>query len=236
MTHRIHPLANLIAAGARLVSGVQIRRTGSAPTCSQCIYFANHTSHLDFVILWSALSAQDRARTRPVAAQDYWNSGLRAYLAQRVFRSVLIRRARHNHPQPAHAEPAHPDPTHAEQAHVEPAHDPLAEARHLIDHLADALGDTDSLIFFPEGTRGTGEDVAPFRSGLYHLARRRPDVELVPVYLENLSRILPKGEFLPVPLVCTLTFGSPLHIEEHESKEAFLHRARAAVCALRRKG
>lgn len=226
MTPRIHPLANLIAAGARLVSGVQIRRTGSAPTAGQCIYFANHTSHLDFVILWSALSAEDRAHTRPVAAQDYWSSGLRAYLAQRVFRSVLIRRTRPNHPDPAHADPSHPDPSH----------DPLAEARHLIDHLADALGDTDSLIFFPEGTRGTGEDVAPFRSGLYHLARRRPDVELVPVYLENLSRILPKGEFLPVPLVCTLTFGTPIQIEEHESKEAFLARARAAVCALRRKG
>ena len=220
MTPRIHPLANLIAAGARLVSGVQIRRAACPPVAGQRIYFANHTSHLDFVILWSALSAEDRARTRPVAAQDYWSSGLRAWFAQRVFRSVLIRRAR---PAP---DPSHPDPSH----------DPVAEARQLIEHLAESLGDTDSLIFFPEGTRGTGEDVAPFRSGLYHLAQRRPDVELLPVYLENLSRILPKGEFLPVPLLCTLTFGAPMQIKEDESKEAFLDRARAAVCALRRKG
>jgi 1-acyl-sn-glycerol-3-phosphate acyltransferase len=236
MKPRIHPLANLIAAGARLVSGVQIRRADCPPAAGQCIYFANHTSHLDFVILWSALPSEARACTRPVAAQDYWSSGLRAYLAQRVFRSVLIRRARHNHPESTHSDPAHADSAQTEPSHDDPAHDPLAEARHLIDHLAEALGDTDSLIFFPEGTRGTGQDVAPFRSGLYHLARRRPDVELVPVYLENLSRILPKGEFLPLPLLCTLTFGAPIHIEEHESKEAFLHRARAAVCALRRKG
>lgn len=214
MSDRIHPLAGPIAAFARGISGVQVRWAGCTPDAKQRIYFANHTSHLDFAVLWAALPGDVRAHTRPVAAGDYWDKGIRAYLAQRVFRAVLIprRSAAGGHPLALH------------------------EARSTIDRLADAMGDTDSLIFFPEGTRGTGETMGPFRSGLYHLAKRKPDVELVPAYLENLSRILPKGEVLPVPLLSLLTFGAPMHVEADEHKDAFLDRACAAVKALSRKG
>jgi 1-acyl-sn-glycerol-3-phosphate acyltransferase len=102
--------------------------------------------------------------------------------------------------------------------------------------MADALGSENSLILFPEGTRGTGEKVGPFRSGLYHLAMHRPDVELVPAYLENLNRILPKGEFLPVPMLSLLTFGKPLQVQDGEDKDGFLERAHEAVSSLRRIG
>ena len=91
-----------------------------------------------------------------------------------------------------------------------------------------------SVILFPEGTRGSGDEPARFKSGLYYIAKARPTLELVPVYLENLGRILPKGEFLPVPLLATATFGSPLRLVEGESRDAFLERARAAIIALRR--
>jgi 1-acyl-sn-glycerol-3-phosphate acyltransferase len=214
MSDGIHPLASLIAAFARGISGVQVRWAGCRPEAKQRIYFANHTSHLDFAVLWAALPGEVRARTRPVAAGDYWDKGIRAYLAQRVFRAVLVPRRSRT----------------ADQALA------LAEARTTIDRLAAAMGDTDSLIFFPEGTRGSGETIGPFRSGLYYLAKRKPDVELVPAYLENLSRILPKGEVLPVPLLSLLTFGCPMHVEEDEHKDAFLERAWAAVQALGRKG
>jgi 1-acyl-sn-glycerol-3-phosphate acyltransferase len=216
MTVRVHPLASLIAAFGRGVSGVQVRWLGCRPSTAQRIYFANHTSHLDFVVLWSSLPRETRAQTRPVAAMDYWSRGIRAYLAQRVFRAVLIQRGL-----PAHA-----------GFH----YDALAGAQTRIEALAAAMGSDDSLILFPEGTRGTGETIAPFRSGIYYLSQRRPDVELVPAYLENLSRILPKGEFLPVPLLCTLTFGAPIRVEDREAKHVFLERARQAVLALRRKG
>jgi 1-acyl-sn-glycerol-3-phosphate acyltransferase len=216
MSENIHPLARLIAAFARGLSGVQIRWQGCAPEMRQRIYFANHTSHLDFVVLWSALPVDLRAHTRPVAAKDYWQSGLRSYLAQRVFRAVLVERG-----------------SAARTAYEEHSH---GTGFAVIEQLAEAMGERDSLIFFPEGTRGSGETVGEFKSGLYHLAKRRSDVELIPAYLENLNRILPKGEILPAPLVSTLTFGAPMQIAEGETKREFLERARNALTVLRRKG
>lgn len=217
MNDQIHPIASLLAAVARGISGVQVQWAGCEPDERQRIYFANHTSHLDFVVLWSALPSEIRAKTRPIAAKDYWEATpLRHYLAQNVFHAVFLERG-----SPSKAK-------NSEEAH--------SVGRHVIEELAEALGTENSLILFPEGTRGTGEKVGPFRSGLYHLAMRRPDVELVPAYLENLNRILPKGEYLPVPMLSLLTFGKPLHVEPGEEKDQFLERAREAVACLRRIG
>jgi len=217
MSAGIHPVASLLAAIARGISGVQVQWAGCEPDERQRIYFANHSSHLDFVVLWSALPPDLRARTRPIAAKDYWEQRpLRLYLAKNVFHAVLVERG-------AAAKTQHP-----EEAHF--------VGRHLIDQMAEALGSENSLILFPEGTRGTGEKLGPFRSGLYHLALHRPDVELVPAYLENLNRILPKGEFLPVPMLSLLTFGKPIQVEQSEHKDDFLERAREAVASLRRIG
>jgi 1-acyl-sn-glycerol-3-phosphate acyltransferase len=216
-TTQIHPVASLLAAVARGISGVQVQWAGCEPDERQRIYFANHSSHLDFVVLWSALPSEIRARTRPIAAKDYWEATpLRRFLAQSVFHAVFLERA-------APSKPKNPD-------------EPHFVGRHLIEEMSDALGTENSLILFPEGTRGTGEKVGPFRSGLYHLAVHRPDVELVPAYLENLNRILPKGEYVPVPMLSLLTFGKPIRVEEGESKDAFLERARESVASLRRIG
>lgn len=217
MSNHIHPIASLLAAVGRGISGVQVQWAGCEPDERQRIYFANHTSHLDFVVLWSALPAEIRAKTRPIAAKDYWEAtAVRRYLAKNVFHAVFLERA-----WPAKSK--NPD-------------EPHFAGRHVIEEMAEALGAEYSLILFPEGTRGSGEKVGSFRSGLYHLAVRRPDVELVPAYLENLNRILPKGEFLPVPMLSLLTFGKPLHVEPEEDKDAFLERAREAVSSLRRIG
>jgi 1-acyl-sn-glycerol-3-phosphate acyltransferase len=217
MSTSIHPIASLLAAVARGISGVQVQWAGCVPDERQRIYFANHSSHLDFVVLWSALPSEIRAKTRPIAAKDYWEETLlRRYLAENVFHAVLLERG------------SMAKTKNAEETHF--------VGRHLLDEMAAALGTENSLILFPEGTRGTGEKIGPFRSGLYHLALRRPDVELVPAYLENLNRILPKGEFFPVPMLSLLTFGKPLHVEPNEEKDAFLERAREAVSSLRRIG
>lgn len=197
-------IAGALAAAARLVAGASIRWTGCAPDPRQRIYFVNHTSHLDFIVVWSSLPSKLRPLVRPVAARDYWTTGrLRPYLATEVFHSVLI-----------------------EREAVTASNDPIRT-------MLEGMGQSYSLIMFPEGTRGSGLDVAPFKSGLYHLAHRRPDVELVPVYVENLNRILPKGEFLPVPLLSSVTFGAPIRLETGERRDAFLERAREGVRCLR---
>ena len=206
---KAHPLAGIIAGAARLISGVNVRWVDTGPDPQQAVYFANHTSHLDFVVLWSSLPAAIRARTRPVAAQDYWEKGWRRAIAVNVFRAVLVARQKKN----PDSQPADP--------------------RQAIEHMVEAMSADNSLILFPEGTRGTGEEVATFKSGLYYLCQRKPDLRLVPGYLNNLNRILPKGEFLPVPFISRLTFGPPITLGPDEPKAAFLARAREALCALR---
>jgi len=101
-----------------------------------------------------------------------------------------------------------------------------------LEPLRAALREGDSLIIFPEGTRGAGALPARFRSGLFRLATEFPTVELIPVYLDNLHRSLPKGALLPVPVVCTVRFGAPVVVASGESKELFLARAREAVVGL----
>lgn len=203
-------IAASLAAASRLVCGPTVRWQCDPRSARQRIYFANHSSHLDFILIWSAFPAERRRSLRPVAGSDYWNRGpVRRYLAGRVFHAVLIERA---------------DPGSSHGA---------AAAGASTRRMADEMGDRHSLIVFPEGTRGPGGDPGTFKSGLYHLCRMRPDVELIPVYLENLNRILPKGEILPVPMLSRIVFGPPLGVCPHEEKTAFLARARDALVQLR---
>jgi 1-acyl-sn-glycerol-3-phosphate acyltransferase len=207
-------IARVLVALARVLSGAQVRWTQPLAGDRQRIYFANHTSHLDFVLLWSSLPPSLRERARPVAGRDYWERGrIRRYLSSRVFNAVLIDR-----------------PGVGETADRGAA---VVAARAGIQRMAEAMGDRWSLIVFPEGTRGNGADVAPFKSGLYHLAMMRPEVELVPVYLDNMNRILPKGESLPVPMLGRVIFGAPMHLEAGEDKGVFLARARETLVRLR---
>ena len=203
-------MATAFAAVSRLIGGATIQWHCSPRADGQRIYFANHSSHLDFIVIWSALPADLRVSARPVAGRDYWEQGaVRRYLAQQVFNAVLIQRS------------------NAEST------DGRAAARASIARMAEEMGARNSLIVFPEGTRGRNNEISAFKSGLYHLARLRPDVELIPVYLENLNRILPKGEVLPVPMLSRVVFGRPLVTNVNEDKQEFLARARLALLRLK---
>jgi 1-acyl-sn-glycerol-3-phosphate acyltransferase len=204
ITHDLRMIRSLIAGSLRVFSGSVARWQGCAPEPVQRVYFANHTSNLDGPVLWASLPAPVRELTRLIGAKDYWTVGrVRPFLAFRVFNAVLIERKK---------------PT--------PECNPL-------DDMINALGDRHSLILFPEGSRHNQPEPQPFKPGLFHLAKKRPDVQLVPVWMENLNRILPKGEVLPVPVLGSVTFGEPIRLHEGEAKPDFLIRAREAVLALR---
>jgi 1-acyl-sn-glycerol-3-phosphate acyltransferase len=198
----MRPTSFVLTGIARLLVGAFPRWSGCRPEPTQRIYFANHTSHIDTIALWAALPIRLRYITHPVAAKDYWGSGLRRYVATKALRAVLIDRSR-----------------------SDPNANPLAP---LIETLQ--LGE--SLIIFPEGTRGATALPGPFKSGLYHLAVQFPHVQLVPVYLDNLHRSLPKAAVLPIPMTCTVRFGTPMALAPTETKEAFLERARGEVIKL----
>jgi 1-acyl-sn-glycerol-3-phosphate acyltransferase len=195
-----------------LITGAQARWVGVDPvradgTVPPRVYFANHASNLDAPVIWASLPDRLRRRTRPVAARDYWDRGaVRPFLAQRVFRVVLIERAKVT---------ASSNPLRALEAVLEAG---------------------ESLIIFPEGTRTTddGGEMNEFKPGLWHLAKKHPEAELVPVHLENLNRILPKGSMILIPLLAAVTFGTAIRIEPGEEKAEFLHRAKCAVRDLHR--
>ncbi len=192
-----------ISVIARVLTAPRISFQAPIPKDRQIVYFANHTSNADTVLIWTALGKQ-RHKTRPVAAADYWlTSTLRRFIGLDVFRVLPIERR----PQKRTADP--------------------------IEQMSQAIGQGDSLIIFPEGTRNdTGAPLLDLKPGIYHLARKHPDITFVPIWIDNLSGVMPRGEIIPVPLICSLTFGSPFSLREGESRHAFMSRARERLLDL----
>jgi 1-acyl-sn-glycerol-3-phosphate acyltransferase len=197
-------LMSLLLLGiVRVLTGAQARWYGCPPKAEQRIYFANHQSHADLVMIWAALPEELRSITRPIAAKDYWTrTPLKQWITAAVFNAVYVERERKGDEDP-------------------------------LQPLVEALEAGDSLIIFPEGTRGHAEEPQPFKAGLYNLAQRFPHVVLVPAWIDNIQRVMPKGEVVPVPILCSVTFGTPIRLEPEEERRAFLDRARQAVIALR---
>jgi|ERR1035437_1704519 1-acyl-sn-glycerol-3-phosphate acyltransferase len=204
-------LANFLAFVARIIAGSTVySKTGEINT-EQRVYIANHSSHLDFIVLWAQLPKNVRPNTRPVAAEDYWkDGGIKEYLATKIFKAILLQRA-------------------TTDKAVERPSDLGKDA---VEKMNKALDEGTSLILFPEGTRGSGENLGEFKAGLYFLCKQRPNLEIMPVYMSNLNRILPKGELMPVPMLSKINFGESFRLKNRETKEKFLARARDAVLTL----
>ena len=193
-----------LALIARFITAVRADWRGIEPVSKQRIYFANHVSNADMPMIWTVLPGHMRRQTRPVAAADYWlQNKLRAFIGPEVFNCVLVDRR------------------------------PEARTEDPMENILNALDEGSSLIIFPEGKRNmTEEALLPFRAGLYNIGRARPHVDLIPTWVANLNKIMPKGEIIPLPLICTVTFGSPVHVKEGEDKDRFLERAARELVAL----
>lgn len=246
----------LLLGVVRLLTGAQARWYGCPPKAEQRIYFANHQSHADLVMIWAALPEELRSITRPIAARDYWaNTPFKRWITTEVFNAIYVERQ---------GTPAAPPPPAAAAPlpteRIDPSFDPIDPAAQLpllppepepepppeaappapatdgpdpLAPLIEALKSGDSIIIFPEGTRGHTGEPQKFKSGLFTLAQQFPDVVLVPAWIENIQRVMPKGEVVPVPILCSVTFGAPVRLEEGEERRPFLDRARDAVIALR---
>ncbi|MES2190570.1 MAG: lysophospholipid acyltransferase family protein [Pseudomonadota bacterium] len=187
----------------RLLTGAQARWLGCPPKAEQRIYFANHQSHADLLLMWAALPEELRSITRPIAAKDYWTkTAFKQWVTTAVFNAIYVDRAKTSDQDP-------------------------------LEPLIEALTNGDSIILFPEGTRGNQEEPQNFKSGIYNLALKFPDVVLVPAWINNVQRVMPKGEVVPVPILCSVTFGAPITLGADEERGHFLTRARDAVMALR---
>ena len=187
----------------RLLTGAQARWQGCPPKAEQRIYFANHQSHADLVLMWAALPEELRSITRPIAAKDYWTkTAFKRWITTSVFNAIYVDRVKTGDQDP-------------------------------LEPLIEALTNGDSIILFPEGTRGNQEEPQSFKSGLYNLALKFPNVVLVPAWINNVQRVMPKGEVVPVPILCSVTFGAPIVLLEGEDRSAFLTRARQSVLDLR---
>lgn len=187
---------------AKILLGINSREEVPLDRKKQKIYFANHSSHVDTIAIVAALPPEYRKITKPVAAMDYWG---RTPLMKYISTKGL---------------------------NCVLVNRKSKGAADVLAPIHEALDNGYSIIIFPEGTRGDSALPTDFKAGIYHLAEKYPHVDLVPVYLDNVYRCMPKGKCVPLPLICTVRFGAPLERIDSEDKKDFLVRAQNSVIGL----
>ena len=164
-----------------LAVGVSVRGRERLPHQGPALIVANHNSHLDALVLAAILPLRLLPHVRPAASAEYFLRGRwRSWFARQVIGIIPV----------------------ATQGGCS-----RAEA---LNEVRDALAAGDIVIFFPEGTRGEPEALGKLKSGIVWLAQQLPTVPICPVRLRGLGKVLPKGDWLPVPFFCDAWVGEPL--------------------------
>ncbi len=183
--------------------GYRVQGRQWLPGVGPFVMVANHSSHLDTVSLLSLFPLRRLREIQPVAAADYFERNrLIAWFSHTFFNILPIARGR-----------------------ITPENNP-------IQRMLAQLGAGKSLIIYPEGTRGSGEEIGPIRPGIAHLLEQAPRLPVVPVYLVNHGRLLPKGEWFPVPLFCEIRIGPPL-VFSGGNRQDILEKLRSAIVSLK---
>ncbi|MFK8113682.1 MAG: lysophospholipid acyltransferase family protein [Rubripirellula sp.] len=185
MNHFLRPLffALVVRPLMMVVLGTNVRRQELLPETGPAIIVANHNSHLDVFALMNVLGLKRLRQVRPVAAADYFlTRRLRAWFATRIVGIIPIDRTKIRR----------------------------EDGKHPLDPISNVIQEGGIVLLFPEGSRGEPEQMAQLQSGVAHLAKRHPEVPIVPVFMHGLGKALPKGEAILVPFFCDLFVGHPL--------------------------
>ncbi|MBF0505121.1 MAG: 1-acyl-sn-glycerol-3-phosphate acyltransferase [Candidatus Omnitrophica bacterium] len=182
--------------------GLRVRGREHWPLEHPFIVIANHTSHLDAAALLAFFPLKDLRRVRPVAAADYFNSNKCIAFFSRIFFNILPI-ARKN----------------------------IGRHQNPLDGLREALEHKETLIIFPEGTRSSSGEMGPFHTGIAHILKEFPQVPVIPVYMSNMYKALPKGEFILVPFICEVNIGKPLFLSG--TKDEIVQTLRDSVIKLK---
>ncbi len=164
----------------------------------QFILIANHNSHMDTMAIMSAIPSRYIHKVHPIAARDFFGGSLfKKILMRYLVNATLIQRDRDD-----------------------PNNDP-------IDSMDKMLKKSRSLILFPEGSRGIPGVMAKFKKGLGYLIQRNPEINVIPVYLDNVYKTLPRGKNLILPYNCSIKFGDPIQFKSMEMDDILLSSEKA---------
>jgi 1-acyl-sn-glycerol-3-phosphate acyltransferase len=167
-----------------------------------CVVVSNHNSHLDAGVLMGLFPLRRLPHVHPVAAADYFGSNWIKRTAAMVLMNGI-----------------------PIERHATPGVDTLAP-------IIDALRAGESLIFFPEGSRGKAGVVSRFRPGVGRLVQQIPGLLIVPVYLAGPERIWPRGEVVPVPLNIDAIVGRPRSYDSEDDPRAIAEHVQRDVLSL----
>lgn len=174
----------------RIIFGVSYKNVNHFRDIKQFIIVANHNSHMDTVSVLSALPTTQLTKIHPVAAVDYFGRNkITAFLSQFFINTLLISRNKNE------------------------------AKRNAIDDMDQILKNGESLLLFPEGSRGEAEVLQDFKHGVSILLKKNPKVPFIPIFLKGMGKALPKGDPFLIPMECQVRIGKPIIIENIANKE-----------------